>query len=523
MAAEAGAGAPERVAMKPDDAMAVSARLVESLRAQFEHQGLAPVLIETHISWVLLAGEYAYKIKKPVRFGFLDFTTLQARRHFCAEELRLNQRLARSLYIAVVPIHGDAQAPSWGRNGPAIEYAVKMHRMSPDALASARLAHGELAASDLVRFAQRLHEFHRAAPVAPADGEYATPQRIAADTQRTLAALPPGEAAAAGAALRPWFEAQAARLAPVWAGRLAGGRVRECHGDLHLDNVLVLGRDVTAFDCLEFDAGLRWIDVMNDVAFLTMDLHAHGRPDLAHVFLDAYLEASSDYDGLPVLRHYMVGRALVRGMVAALRAGQGGVRPVAPASSHYLALARRLAREWDPRLLITHGLPGSGKTFVSGRLLEHAGAVRVRSDVERARMLGGGRYAAADTAQVYERLGAVARVALSAGYPTIVDAACLRRAERDALRAVADAMGAPFAILDCSAPVDVLRQRVRERQRRGDDASQADEAVLDLLLGRHEPLEADETRCAIRVDTQQPLSIDAIAAAWLKAAAPAVN
>jgi len=503
--------------MKPVDSMSVSARLVESLREQFERQGLEPVLIETHISWVLLAGDFAYKIKKPVQLGFLDFTTLDARRHFCAEELRLNQRMARSLYIAVVPIHGDPLAPSWDASGPAIEYAVKMHRMSADALASVRLAHDQLTAVDLVRFAQRLQEFHRAAPVAAAGGEYATPQRIEADALRTVAALPPGEPAAVGEALRQWFDAQAAALAPVWAQRLAAGQVRECHGDLHLDNVVVLEHEVTAFDCLEFDAGLRWIDVLNDVAFLTMDLHAHGRPDLANVFLNAYLEAGGDYDGLPVLRFYMVGRALVRGMVAALREGQGGVRPVAPGSSPYLALAQRLSRQWDPRLLITHGLPGSGKTFVSGRLLEHTGAIRVRSDVERTRLLGSDRYAAGDTVQVYGRLGAVARTALSSGYPTIVDAACLKRAERDALRAVADALGAPFAILDCTAPIEVLRERVRDRQRRGDDASQADEAVLQLLLDRQEPLDADEEQGVIRVDTQQPASVGAITAAWLRA------
>jgi uncharacterized protein len=507
--------------MKPVDSMAVSTRLVESLREQFERQGVEPVLIETHISWVLLAGEFAYKIKKPVQLGFLDFTSLDARRHFCAEELRLNQRMAPGLYVAVVPIHGNPQAPSWDGSGPAIEYAVKMHRMSPDALASVRLARDELTANDLVRFAQRLHEFHRAAPAAEPGGEYATPLRIAADAQRTVAALPPGEPAAVGEALRQWFDAQAAVLAPAWTERLVAGRVRECHGDLHLDNVVVLEHEVTAFDCLEFDAGLRWIDVMNDVAFLTMDLHAHGRPDLASVFLNAYLEAGGDYAGLPVLRFYMVGRALVRGMVAALREGQGSARATTPGARQYLGLAQRLSHQWDPRLLITHGLPGSGKTFVSGRLLERTGAIRVRSDVERARLLGRDRYDAADTAQVYGRLGAVARVSLSSGYPTIVDAACLKRAERDALRAVAEALGAPFAILDCTAPVEVLRQRVRDRQRRGDDASQADEAVLELLLARQEPLDAGEAQRAIPVDTQQPIAIGAVAAAWLRATPPA--
>jgi len=500
--------------MSTDDDLSRSASLVRALFDQFQRAGARPQLVETHISWVLLAGEFAYKLKKPVRLGFLDFSTLAARRHYCEEELRLNRRLAAALYIGVESIHGDRDAPTWGGPGPVLDYAVKMHRMAADALAGAQLARDSLTQADLAQFAQRLADFHRAAPVAAADSPHATPGRIVDDALRPLAALPAGDAAEQGADLAAWLTAQAPQLHAIWMRRREQGRVRECHGDLHLDNVIRLDDGYTGFDCIEFDDGLRWIDVLSDVAFLTMDLQAHGRPDLASGFLNAYLEASGDYDGLPVLRFYMVYRAAVRALVASLRAAQGSRPAPALLSSHYLALALRLSRQWDPRLLIAHGLPGSGKSFVSWRLATCSGAIRVRSDVERRRLLGSGHYGTADTQGVYARLGEVAACALAAGYPTLVDAACLRRAERDNLRRLAAAQGVPFAILDCVAPDDVLRQRLRARAARGDDPSEADEAVLETLRGREQPLQPDELARTITVDTQQPLSAGALAAAW---------
>jgi aminoglycoside phosphotransferase family enzyme/predicted kinase len=501
-----------------ESALARSARLVNALLERLQRDGQAPRLVQTHISWVLLAGEFAWKIKKPVRFGFLDFSTLAARRHFCHEELRLNRRTAPGLYLGVEPVRGDADAPHFGGEGDDIEFAVKMQRLPEGALASEQLAQGALGADDLVRFAQRLAAFHREAATPPPEAVHATPERIVAAALGPLSSLPAGEPAAQGVDLARWFEAQAPQLAPLWIARRAHSRIRECHGDLHLDNLVQLHGELMAFDGIEFDEGLRFIDVLSDTAFLVMDLQAHRRPDLAIAFLNAYLEVTGDYDGLPVLRFYMVYRAVVRAMVATMREAQGVHDAHSPPAAAYLALALRLTRQWDPRLLITHGLPGSGKSHVSQRLAAACGAIRVRSDVERRRMLGSGRYAEVDSSAVYARLRAVAMSALEAGYPVVVDAACLQRGQRDALRAVAAAAKAPFAILDCTASDAVLRERVAARAAAGTDASEADTAVLDLLRVRRMPLQPDELERTIRVDTEQPLVPGALAAAWLRMA-----
>lgn len=490
--------------------------LIQSLRELLARESGAVELIETHISWVLLAGPYAYKIKKPVRLSFLDFSTLQLRHHFCDEELRLNRRFAPQLYLSVVPITGDAHAPRLGGSGEPIEFALQMQRMRHEDLAGARLARGALSADELERFAATLAAWHRDAPVASADGPWGTPQRVAADIDGVLTTWPDSDDAEAIADLRAWFDAQADDAAACVADRLAAGHVRECHGDLHVDNLASRDGELTAFDCLEFDPGLRWIDTISEVAFLAMDLQARQRHDLAHGFVNAYLDASGDAPGLPLLRRYGVYRALVRARVSRLRDAHGSPAQASVAAG-YLALAQRLARQWDPRLLITHGLPGSGKTWVTHALIAASGAIRWRSDIERQRSLGAGHYLASDSAAVYARLGELARLSLGAGYPTIVDAACLQRSQRDALRSLAAELHVPCVLLHCDAPPELLRQRVRERARRGGDASEADEAVLQHLSAQAEPLAADETALAIHVDTSQALSAAALAAHWLAA------
>ena len=505
--------------------VADTARLVEALRARLQSaSGREVRVFETHISWVLLDGTHAWKLKKPVRLGFLDFADLSTRRHFCDEELRLNRRLAPQLYLDVVPIGGSIDAPRLGGDGDddAIEFAVKMREFAPGALFSERLAAQALAPAHLEQLAQRLAAFHDAAPVSAANVAYGSAERIEADTAQVLDGLAPMVGEASIAELRERLGAQARALLATFERRRAAGRVREGHGDLHLANAVVLGDDVTAFDCIEFDPGLRWIDVASDIAFLAMDLLAHGRQDLAYRFLDAWLAASGDHDALAVLRYYMAYRALVRALVARIRAGQGGVA----AGPDYLALARRLSQERDPRLLITHGLSGSGKSWVSQRLLERAGAIRLRSDVERKRLFGlraladasagpgEGIYANDVSRRTYEHLLALAGIALDAGFPTIVDATFLRAHERDAFRGIAQARGLPFAILHCRAEPALLRQRVAARQAGRADASDAGLAVLERQLAAHDTLRDDERALAIEIDTGVALDADALASRW---------
>jgi len=508
---------------------------VDTLRASLEAREKAPVrLIETHISWVLLAAREAYKFKKPVRLPFLDFTALEDRRRFCEEELRLNRRLAPELYLDVVAVHEGPAGPSLNGPGTVVDFAVRMRRFADGALWSECLAAGTLRAADVEAFARRLAGFHRDAAVATAALGFGGSANHARVTGRLVAGIDAWQAGlalpnAAWLGLRRWLDEERARLEDHWPSRLRSGHVRECHGDLHLANIVQPGGVATAFDAIEFDPELRWIDVLEDLAFPVMDLLAHGRRDLAFRLLDGWLEASGDHEGLRALRYFLVVRALVRSQVAALRESP----PLAPASGcgagAYLRLAIDLAAGSDPRLLITHGLPGSGKTYLSQGLLESAGAVRVRSDVERKRLFGLSAlqssrdgpgpvlYAATATQATYARLRAAAQASLAGGWPTIVDAAFLRRDERAEFAALAAASSAPFTILDCQGSLPLLRRRIEARQRRGGDASEADVAVLDRLATVVEPLDANEGKLAIAIDAAQPTAPIDLTERWLTA------
>ena len=512
--------------------LAAARSRVEALRAELAgRDGAAPRLVETAISWVLIGSRLAYKIKKPVRLPYLDFTTLDARRRFCAEELRLNRRFAPELYLDVVDIRDGPAGPSFEGSGPVLEAAVRMRRFPDGALWSERMAAGSLGAAHVDAFARRLAVAHREAAIAPERsgfGSDAAHERVARGSIAAIDAWQREGAAAAAQwpALRDWLARERERLAPHWRVRLAAGKVRECHGDLHLANVVQLGDEAIAFDALEFDPALRWIDPLDDAAFVAMDLVAHGRRDLAFRFVDSYLEASGDHDGLPALRFFLVSRALVRAQVAALCEARGIAAQGARPAIDYLHLAATLAGSGDARLAITHGLPGSGKTFISQRLLEAVGAIRARSDVERKRLFGlaplessrervaGGIYDADATRRTYARLLEIARIALAAGWPAIVDAAFLRREERAQFAALARSLRVPFAIVDCRAALQLLRARVVARQATAADASEADLAVLERLVHADEPIDDSENGCAIVFDGNAPEPADKLAGRW---------
>jgi aminoglycoside phosphotransferase family enzyme/predicted kinase len=501
--------------------------LIEALRSHLRAKSRQPVvLIETHISWVLLAGPLAYKLKKPVRLPFVDFSTLASRRRYCELELQLNRRLAPQIYLEVVPVCGSRDAPRLDGVGTPIDYAVCMRRFADGALLGEQLAAGQLHAAQLEQLAQGLADFHARAPQAEAASSFGTPEAIVKAARDVIDRLAPHTDARAIAVLRGWLADSARALEPLWLARRAAGAVRECHGDLHLANAVQFEGQVLAFDCIEFDPELRWIDVVSDLAFLTMDLRAHGRTDLAARALDAWLQRSGDFAGLRVLRFYEVYRALVRALVRSLVASQRA----AHSGPDHLACALALAAQTPaPRLLITHGLSGCGKSTIALQLLERSDAVRLRSDVERKRLFGLQAlqssaahaldvYTADATQRTFDRLADGARDALRAGWPVIVDAAFLRRAERQRFKALAAELGVPFAILHCHAAESVLRARVAARHAAGNDASEADVAVLQRQLDHHEPLGDDERAIALTVATDAAVDLDALAARWLAGA-----
>ncbi len=473
--------------------------LVTALAGELQAQ-----LIETHISWVLLAQDTAYKIKKPVHLPFVNYSILQDRRHFCEEEVRLNQRLAPSLYLGVTRITGTPHSPELDGSGPVLEYAVRMRRFAPGALFSEKIAARTLDNTDIDQLAALLADAHGKAPHADAASSFADTGHRRGHALGALEGVRPFASAAAQAALESWIETQAAALAPLWTSRKAEGRVRECHGDLHLANIVRLDDGVAAFDCIEFDPALRWIDVLDDMAFVVMDLAACQQRKLCFRFLNAWLDRTGDHGCLPALRFAVVYRALVRAQVAHLR------DPGNDTARRYLDVALVWAQPGTAWLSIMHGLPGSGKTWVSQRLLEQEGAIRLRSDVERKRLYGLGMledsraqgldlYGADTTARTYAQLFGMARTALQAGFPVILDAAFPHRAERDQAYALARKLGVPFSIVHCEAPLPVLRERLLAR--RG-DASEANLTVLEHLREVVEPLSVEE------LSFVRPLSLD---------------
>jgi aminoglycoside phosphotransferase family enzyme/predicted kinase len=486
-------------------------------------------MLETHISWVLLTGDWVYKIKKPVNLGFLDFSTLDARRHFCAEEVRLNRRLAPRIYEAVVEIRGTPQNPRVEGRGAVLEYAVKMREFPQTALASSMLAHGELTSQHVDRMAETIAVFHARSARADKASLFGCPDAVRSVALQNFEQLLPCVTRAADRrtlqSLRAWTEHEFSTRENDFAARRREGSVRECHGDLHLRNIAVIDGQPVAFDCIEFSDELRWIDVMSEAAFLLMDLEDRGRRDLAWRFMNAYLEATGDYPGLAVLRFYLVYRALVRAKVHALRARQPHIEGAERVRldgvvRDYLGLAARFAAPCASALFITHGLSGSGKTSATQSLLGLIGAIRVRSDIERKRLhgfaalgrsgssLADGIYTPAATVATYDRLLLLARLILAAGFPAVVDAAFLKRSERDAFRALASILCVPFLIIACYAPEAVLRKRVAQRLGSAADASEADLPVLDRQLVSCETIAPEEAATAVTIDTTAPVTLE---------------
>ncbi|GAB6042145.1 bifunctional aminoglycoside phosphotransferase/ATP-binding protein [Endothiovibrio diazotrophicus] len=511
--------------------MTDTAPLIAALQnpALYDHPVEGFQLVETHISWVILTGPYAYKVKKPMDFGFLDFTTLEKRKFFCEEELRLNRRLAPQLYLEVVAIGGSPEAPVLGGGGEPFEYAVRMAQFDQDALADRALARGELGATEMDQAAQIVADFHAVAAVAGPERPFGSSAMAHAPVRENFEQIRPLLSETADLerleAMRQWAEQRHGELDATLDARKAAGAVRECHGDIHLANIAILDGQVTLFDGIEFNEPFRWTDVMADVAFLVMDLDDRKRPDLGRRFINGYLERSGDYGGLAVLPYYQSYRAMVRAKVACLRRGQPGLSADEQAAIHeqfrgYLGLAEGYAERTAPWIALTHGPSGGGKSHLSQALVERTGAIRLRSDVERKRLFGlaaedssdsavnGGLYTAEATRKTYARLEELATTITAARYPVVIDATFLKGAERTRFRALAERLGLPFHLLDIQCDEALLRERVAGRE---GDASEADVAVLEMQLKSREPLSEEERAAALPVDGAAP-DLDALAA-----------
>lgn len=496
----------------------------------YEHPVKHIELIETHISWVILTGDFAYKIKKPVNFGFLDFSTLEKRHSCCLNELRLNRRLAAAIYLEVVAISGTPDRPVLAAHGEAFEYAVKMAQFPQSAQLDFMLAAGKLKSEHMNAIAAMVAEFHQR--IARADDSMAYGnsdviyQPVAENFCQIREHLDITPYARTLAELESWSQAAFDQLQSVFAQRKRDGFVRECHGDMHLRNLVWLENGPTAFDCIEFNADLRWIDVISEVAFLVMDLQDRQQPQLASRFLNSYLEATGDYAGLAVMPFYLCYRAVVRAKVDALRLAQTNLtneqrQQTRAEFASYLRLASTYTQKSAAKLIIMRGLSASGKSTVSRQLVDAMGMIRIRSDVERKRLfsvsldpeikassnIDASIYSASASSQTYAKLAELARQVINSGFSVIVDAVFLKQEQRQPFQQLAERSGAAYLILEISAPEAILRQRISEKRH---DVSDADLAVLEHQLAHWKPLPEDEKSHAITVSTAAPVSVAAL-------------
>ena len=507
--------------MYPDE---LNRRWIDALLTPeaYPHATATLCLIETHISWVVLTGPFAYKIKKPVKLGFLDFSTLARRRYFCDEELRLNRRTAPDLYLDVVPITGAPEQPRVDGSGPPFEYAVRMTEFGRNALLSLHVLRGDLSNDCLDRLAERVADFHRSTTRAGPDSAWGTCDSIARAVEENMSFLcssaDQDEDRSRLDAIRQWSGDKVHEFGQHLAQRREAGFIRECHGDLHLANLALIGDEAVPFDCIEFNPELRWIDIVSEIAFLTMDLEAHGARRLAYRFINRYEELSGDYSGLRLWTFYRCYRALVRAKVARLTGAAGSTHRARADADYrrYIALAWELVQPRKPVLIITHGPSGSGKSTVAGQLAENLGAIRIRSDIERKRL----REATAEhepyseeiTRRTYARLNELATVLLHSGLSVIIDATFLNEALRHAQRTLAEAQGIPFRILDVDAPEETLRARILARRRNASDPSDATLEVLGRQLRGRRALAPEERPFTVTIDGSDPAPAEVLEA-----------
>ncbi len=513
-----------------------SAVLIRSLQdtSVFDHDVSRFKVIETHISWVLLTGPYAYKIKKPVDFGFVDFTTLEKRRFYCYEELRLNPRLAPGIYLDVVPITGSVEKPLLNGSGDVIEYAVKMVEFPQEALLHHALERGEVSDEIIDTLTMDIAHFHKMAKLADEESPFGTPWNIHQPQKNNFEQIvslahPDEDLLEKLDNLSSWSRRENLLLFDTFLGRKNNGFIRECHGDMHTGNMALLDDEIAVFDGIEFNESLHWIDVINDIAFFIMDLEDRGYTELSHRVMNLYLEASEDYEGLSIMQYYLLYRAMVRAKVACLSMCGDAVdyperEKLRASFDRYIDLAEYYTLKKSPMLIITHGVTGSGKTTLTQSLLEAIGAVRVRSDVTRKSLFGltpmessgsGLRqdiYTHDATRRTYARLEENAEIIIKAGYSAIVDATCISRINRDSFRDLADKLNVPFAILDFVAPISLLKKRVENRLAKRNDASEADVMVMNNQFALDEPLGPDELVRSVTLDCSKQLHVNNIVA-----------
>lgn len=491
----------------------------------YQHPVGSIELIETHISWVVLTGEFAYKIKKPVNYGFLDFSTLQKRENCCKEEVRLNTRLAPQIYLEVVGISGEPSSPKISMDN-VFEYSVKMKQFPQSAQLDNMLKSGQLTLQHMDRIADMVATFHQQISIAEASVDYGSPHHVMQPVEENLLQIEQHMDTHAFTPtlnlLKHWIKSESKKLKQLIILRKQDGYIRECHGDMHLRNMLWLNNTPQAFDCIEFNPYLRWIDVISEVAFLVMDLQDRQQYPLAQRFLNRYLENTGDYNSLRLLPFYLCYRAMVRAKVCALRLEQSGSgnnesKMLENEFTSYLQLASNYTQQSTPAMIIMRGLSASGKSTLSQQLVDISKAIRIRSDIERKRLFNivstqhvpeekiHEVYSTEATDQTYSRLLQLAEHIIEAGYSVVIDATFQQYSQRKPFEEFARKMGIPCTIVQLEAPIEVLQKRIKGR--RG-TVSDADSRVLEEQYRNYTSLEPEEMDMQVTIDTTKDINLE---------------
>lgn len=502
----------------------MSAQLLENLQnpALYDHPIKYFKVIETHISWVLLTGHFAYKIKKPVNFEFLDFSTLAKRRFFCHQEVRANQALSPDIYLAAIPLTGSVEQPFFSGEGETFDYAILMREFQQDRLLTELLDQHELTSKIIDDVAILLANFHKRAATNPPQAFFGSPEQIHTPVVQNFTQIAPLLTDPADLAilheLATWSEQSWHQLHPTLVERKQQQFIKECHGDIHLGNITMMGDKPVIFDAIEFNDELRWTDTIADLAFLAMDLRDKNCEAYAYQLISYYLEYTGDYSGLATLPYYLCYRALVRAKVQLfhLRHAKNSQESadVMEKVRRYLALAKVFTIKTAPILFITCGLAGSGKSTVAQTLVRDRGVIRLRSDVVRKQLhdldnlaksnstLNNHIYTHDATQQTYDRLGVLATQIINAGFSVVVDATFLRRSQRNHFAQLAEQLGVTLVILACAAPLKTLEARIELRQAVHRDPSEATLEVLHMQRSLQELLVPEELEMALVIDAQ---------------------
>ncbi len=480
-------------------------------------------LVQTHISLVFIAGDDVYKIKKPVDFGFLDFTTLEKRKFYCDEELRLNRRLAPSIYLDVVPITESAQGtPSLGGPGKIIDYAVHMKKLPADRMLKILLKHNLTQAGTMDAVAKRIASFHKEAQTGGKIDEMGAISTIRHNCEENFS-----QTAKYVDVTIPAYQHQFIRTydekfleinAALLDHRVADHRIRDGHGDLHLEHICI-DKDILVFDCIEFNERFRFADVAAEVAFLTMDLDFNGYAQEAKDFAASYLKYSGDVDMQTLLNFYRCYYAFVRGKVTSFRLDQKELpdserATIQTMATRYFDLAYTYAARLEkPALILTAGTIGSGKSYQARHLAARLGAEVLRSDVLRKELLnitpgekhqdafGEGLYASDMSRRTYDRAFELANAEISQGRPVIIDASFSHRADRALAAHLAGMRSIPYYFIECVCPDDIVKTRLEKRKKEQDNPSDGRWEILQEQKKHYEEINDIPRSSYFKVDT----------------------